>query len=98
MYPGLAGVSSIQSTAFQPAVDPYPAGIGSSGQWMEPQKYRFNWNAPIVLSPEDPKTVYYGGNVLFKTTNYGHFGKIDDLTSITWEKTDKANALKKAVR
>ena len=31
-----------------------------------------------------------------KTTNYGHFGKIDDLESITWEKTDKAVALKKA--
>jgi S-adenosylmethionine synthetase len=33
-----------------------------------------------------------------KTTNYGHFGKIDDLQSITWEKTDKAAALKKAVQ
>jgi S-adenosylmethionine synthetase len=33
-----------------------------------------------------------------KTTNYGHFGKIDDLKSITWEKTDKAAALKKAVK
>lgn len=33
-----------------------------------------------------------------KTTNYGHFGKIDDLNSITWEKTDKAAALKKAAR
>jgi S-adenosylmethionine synthetase len=33
-----------------------------------------------------------------KTTNYGHFGKIDDLSSITWEKTDKAAALKRAVR
>src|SRR5579863_1537467 len=33
-----------------------------------------------------------------KTTNYGHFGKIDDLGSITWEKTDKAAALKKAVQ
>src|SRR6202453_881050 len=33
-----------------------------------------------------------------KTTNYGHFGKIDDLRSITWEKTDKAAALKKAVQ
>jgi S-adenosylmethionine synthetase len=32
-----------------------------------------------------------------KTTNYGHFGKVDDLNSITWEKTDKAAALKKAV-
>ncbi len=33
-----------------------------------------------------------------KTTNYGHFGKIDDTDSITWEKTDKAEALKKAVK
>jgi S-adenosylmethionine synthetase len=29
-----------------------------------------------------------------KTTNYGHFGKIDP--DITWEKTDKAAALRKA--
>jgi S-adenosylmethionine synthetase len=33
-----------------------------------------------------------------KTTNYGHFGKIDDLNSITWERTDKAAALRKAAR
>jgi len=33
-----------------------------------------------------------------KTTNYGHFGKIDDLESITWERTDKAAALKRAVK
>jgi S-adenosylmethionine synthetase len=32
------------------------------------------------------------------TTNYGHFGKVDDLRTITWEKTDKAAALKRAVR
>ncbi len=31
-----------------------------------------------------------------KTTNYGHFGKIHDLDSITWERTDKVPALKKA--
>jgi S-adenosylmethionine synthetase len=31
-----------------------------------------------------------------KTTNYGHFGKDDP--DITWEKTDKAAALKKAVK
>jgi S-adenosylmethionine synthetase len=32
-----------------------------------------------------------------KTTNYGHFGKIDDA-DITWEKTDKAAELKKAAK
>lgn len=32
------------------------------------------------------------------TTNYGHFGKVDDLKSLTWEKTDKVAALKRAVK
>ena len=32
-----------------------------------------------------------------KTTNYGHFGKIDDK-DITWELTNKAEALKKAAK
>jgi S-adenosylmethionine synthetase len=32
-----------------------------------------------------------------KTTNYGHFGKIDD-PDITWENTDKADALRNAAR
>jgi S-adenosylmethionine synthetase len=32
-----------------------------------------------------------------KTTNYGHFGKVDD-PEITWEKTDKAAELKKAAK
>jgi photosystem II stability/assembly factor-like uncharacterized protein len=34
-------------------------------------KYRFNWNAPIVPSPHDKNTVYFGSNVLFKSTNFG---------------------------
>ena len=33
--------------------------------------------------------------IYLKTTNYGHFGKTDP--DITWEKTDKAAALRKAV-
>ena len=32
------------------------------------------------------------------TTNYGHFGKVDDLDTITWEKTDKVAALKRAIK
>jgi S-adenosylmethionine synthetase len=30
-----------------------------------------------------------------KTTNYGHFGKINDLKAITWERTDKAGELRR---
>jgi S-adenosylmethionine synthetase len=33
--------------------------------------------------------------IYLKTTNYGHFGKADP--EITWERTDKADALRKAV-
>lgn len=34
-------------------------------------EYRFNWNSPIIQSPHDPLTVYFGGNVVFKTTDFG---------------------------
>ncbi len=45
--------------------------------------YRFNWNAPISISPHDPKTVYCGGNFLFKTTDGGSSWAIisPDLTT-----------------
>ncbi len=33
-----------------------------------------------------------------KTTNYGHFGKTTDLDALTWERTDKVDALKKAIK
>ena len=34
-------------------------------------KYRFNWNAPLINSPHDAKTLYHAANVLFKSTNGG---------------------------
>jgi photosystem II stability/assembly factor-like uncharacterized protein len=33
--------------------------------------YRFNWNAPMLVSPHDSKVVYYGGNHLFRSANRG---------------------------
>ena len=53
----------------QQAVNPW--GRGSGGGPAAGQKYRFNWNAPIVFSPHDKTTVYFGGNVLFKTPDFG---------------------------
>jgi S-adenosylmethionine synthetase len=32
-----------------------------------------------------------------KTTNYGHFGREDDLVALTWEKRDKVNEIKRAL-
>jgi photosystem II stability/assembly factor-like uncharacterized protein len=42
-----------------------------SGHGAEDSKYRFQWTAPIMVSAHDPKTVYHGGNVLFRTTDAG---------------------------
>jgi photosystem II stability/assembly factor-like uncharacterized protein len=48
-----------------------PWGRGSGGGPAEGQKYRFNWNSPIVFSPHDKTTVYLAGNVLFKSPDFG---------------------------
>ena len=37
----------------------------------EGERYRFQWNSPIVISAFDAKTIYYGGNYLFKSTDRG---------------------------
>lgn len=46
------------------------------------ERYRFNWNSPVHISPHDPKTIYYGGNRLFISKNRGD----------TWEATDDLTA------
>ncbi len=35
------------------------------------QRYRWNWNAPMRISPHDPNTFYYGAQFLFRTRNEG---------------------------
>ena len=48
----------------------------------ENAKYRYNWNAPIITSPHDRKTIYHGGNVVFKSTDEGQSWSVisPDLT------------------
>jgi photosystem II stability/assembly factor-like uncharacterized protein len=45
---------------------------------IDPSKhpYRFQWTAPVLISPHDAKTVYHAANVLFRTRDGGQ----------TWEK------------
>lgn len=50
------------------------AGAGRGA--AENQKYRFNWNTPLVISPHNKTTIYMGANVLFKSADFGK----------TWEK------------
>jgi photosystem II stability/assembly factor-like uncharacterized protein len=37
----------------------------------EGERLRFQWNSPLVVSAYDNKTLYYGGNYLFKSTDRG---------------------------
>jgi photosystem II stability/assembly factor-like uncharacterized protein len=50
-------------------------------------KYRFIRTAPIVFNPIDKKTLYYAGNVLFKTTTGGNKWDIisPDLSRENWD-------------
>ena len=43
-----------------------PAGSGA-----EVMKYRFNWNFPVMFSPNDPNKLYAGSNYLHVTYNGG---------------------------
>jgi photosystem II stability/assembly factor-like uncharacterized protein len=46
-----------------------PAAIESALGKQE--RYRFQWNSPIVASKHASNTLYYGGNYLFKSTDRG---------------------------
>jgi len=54
----------------------------SDARGAAPLEHRFQWTAPIVISPQDPNTIYYGGERVFKTTDGGtHWEAISpDLT------------------
>jgi photosystem II stability/assembly factor-like uncharacterized protein len=45
-------------------------------------EHRFQWTAPVMISPHDPETLYHAGEMLFKTTDGGvHWQAISpDLT------------------
>ena len=53
---------------------PQPPGIG---------RLRYNWIAPIALSPFDPKTIYAGAQVLFRSRDRGETWEMisPDLTT-----------------
>lgn len=48
---------------------PYPEYV--FGRNARDQKYRTNWNAPVLVSKHNKDTVYYGTQVLLKTTDRG---------------------------
>ena len=50
-------------------------------------KYRFLRTAPVIFSPVDNKSLFYAGNVLFKTLDGGNSWEVisPDLTRATWD-------------
>jgi photosystem II stability/assembly factor-like uncharacterized protein len=52
-------------------VDVSPQPRRNDGGPVSDLEYRFNWNSPIVASPHDPMTVYFAGNVVFRTRDFG---------------------------
>ena len=47
------------------------APIQYLGKDAKDDKYRFNWNAPIIWSKHEPNTYYHGAQVLLRTTDMG---------------------------
>lgn len=58
----------------------------------EAVKHVFNFKPAAIIQQLDLLRPIYS-----KTTNYGHFGREDDLNALTWERTDKAEALRQFV-
>jgi len=51
-------------------------------------KYRFNWQAPFLVSPHDSKTIYMAGNVVFRTRDEGMTWEVIS-PDLTHNRTDK---------
>lgn len=53
----------------------YPEAVPANER-KNGEEFRYNWSAPMVMSPQDPKTLYFGGNYLFKSTDQGRTWQI----------------------
>ncbi len=73
-------------------------GMGGRGanvvSTVEPgTRFRFNWSAPIILSPHNPHTIYYGGQYLFRSVDRGDTWTIisPDLTTADEDRISATN-------
>ena len=64
-------------TRKQRPIKPWP--IFDLGEPSDEMKYRYNWNPPVLVSQHDPSVIYYGSNVLHKSSNRAQ--KWDDISS-----------------
>lgn len=73
-----------KSSGEKTPIQPMP-GKGEAG-------YRWNWDAPLLISPHDPKTLYFCANKVFKSTNRG-----DDWQTISGDLSRQLDRNKLAV-
>jgi S-adenosylmethionine synthetase len=73
-------------------IDTFGTGTAADDAILAAVLKTFSFNPADIVKQLDLLRPIYS-----KTTNYGHFGKIGDK-DLTWETTDKAAALKKAVK
>jgi len=58
-----------EATGRTRSISIYPTN--ASGHGAEDLRHRFQWTAPLATSPHDPKVLYHGAEVLFRTTDRG---------------------------
>ena len=66
----------------------------SLGKVPSEMKYRFNWNAPIIVNPRKPNILYHAANVVFQSNDGGYNWDVisPDLTRDEQEKQGKGGA------
>jgi S-adenosylmethionine synthetase len=75
------------------AIDSFGTGVVSDEKIAEAVQSVFSFKPAEIIKQLNLLRPIYG-----KTTNYGHFGKVDEPKDITWENPDKVAALKKAAK
>lgn len=74
----------------QRSVTPYPDNPMGAG--ADVQKYRFQWNFPIITSPHDPNALYAGAQVVFKSMNEGQSWQVISPDLTRNDKTKQASS------
>jgi photosystem II stability/assembly factor-like uncharacterized protein len=76
-----------KSTGQSQDISPCPL-LRSVAQPIAKQRCRFTWTSPLVFSPQDPHTLYFGAQFVLKTTDGGQtWNQISpDLTQIPGSK------------
>jgi photosystem II stability/assembly factor-like uncharacterized protein len=74
----------------EPVPSPEETMMAMAGRQAGP--FRFNWSTPIVMSPHNPRTIYFGGNHLFRSMDRGDKWMIISPDLTTNDKTKYAPA------